>query len=375
MHRGCKIQVCAAIEIVVSVAAATAVRADITTTISGFGTVGGTFTSDSRYAYVHDPTEFTGASNQFDLGLESRLGLQARFDFGSGLSITAQEVFRQRGNTDFDPGTEWLYVQYSPNSDWQLRLGRVVMAAYLYSDSRQVGYALPWFRAPNELYLTLPYEYLDGGQVSWRKTLGQFTVNLEASYGNSQGAFQIGSGAAVQTYHPKDVLNTAASVEYESLLLRVARTHLNVPFTLPLSPTFSLDYQLHEDFTTVGLQYDDGKALVLGEWARSQENDAPVLNEPLGRSSEWYLAAGWHFGKFLPLLMYGNAKPEKGLTGPAGTHGTWSANLRYDVASNVALKAEISRPQVANGFYWANTANYVSDARVYVFSFGADFVF
>src|SRR5581483_9600703 len=152
--------------------AATSARADITTTISGFGTVGGSFTSNENYAYRHDASEFSGASNHFDVGLESRFGLQVKFDFGSGLSVTAQEVLRRRGDTDFDPGTEWAYLQYSPTSDWQVRLGRVVLPTFMYSDSRQVGFAQPWFRSPVEVYSQLPFDYLDGGQASWQKSLG-----------------------------------------------------------------------------------------------------------------------------------------------------------------------------------------------------------
>ena len=89
---------------VLGLAAWTNAQADVTTTFSGFGTIGGTFTSDSNYAYHHDASEFSGASNQFDVPLESRVGLQARFDFGDGLSITAQEVFRLRETTDLIRG-------------------------------------------------------------------------------------------------------------------------------------------------------------------------------------------------------------------------------------------------------------------------------
>ena len=82
---------CAAI----SLAAATSASADgVTTTLSGYGTVGGSFTSDSNYAYRHDSSEFKGASNDLDLGLESRIGVQAVFDFGAEFSVTVQEVAR-----------------------------------------------------------------------------------------------------------------------------------------------------------------------------------------------------------------------------------------------------------------------------------------
>lgn len=350
----------------------TTAQADITTTVSGFGTVGGTFSGDGNYTYHHDASEFTGASNQFDVGLESRLGLQAKFDFGSGLSVTAQEVVRQRGDRQFDPGMEWLYAQYSPEPDLQIRLGRIVLGAFMFSDTRQVGYAVPWFRAPSEVYGQLPFDYLDGGQVQWQKSLGRFIINLEASYGSTQGTFETGTLTIVS--HSKDMLNTMVSVEYGSLLLRVARTSLNVPTDLPLTATFSVDYQLHENFTNIGVQYDDGRALVLGEWAKTAQNQAPVLNEPLTASSQWYLAGGWHFGKFLPMLIYGNVKEDQSLLATPRSFGTWSANLRYDVTTGIALKAEISRPQAANGQYWI-TPDLNSTARVNVYSVGADFVF
>ncbi len=123
--------------------AAAAVADDITTTFSGYGTLGGTFTSDTQFAYHHDGTEFSGAAEQFDIGLESRLGLQAVVDFGSGFSVTAQELIRQRGSSDFSLGTEWLYVQYATDPGLKLRLGRVVVGTFLMSDSRNVGCAAP----------------------------------------------------------------------------------------------------------------------------------------------------------------------------------------------------------------------------------------
>jgi hypothetical protein len=352
--------------------AASTARADIATTISGFGTVGGSFTSDGNYTFRHDASEFSGASNQFDVGLESRLGLQAKFDFGSGLSVTAQEVLRRRGDSDFNPGMEWLYAQYSPNSEWQVRLGRVVLATFLYSDSRQVGFAAPWFRSPVEVYSQLPFNYVDGGQVAWQKPLGRFVVALQSSYGSTSGVFE--TGALTIRSNSKDILNVAASVAYGDLLLRVAQTSLNVPTSLPLSPTTSVNYQLHETFLSVGGQYDNGKAVVIGEWAKTKQNNAPLLNEPLAASSQWYAAAGWHFGKFLPLVTYGNVKEQQSLLYAPSRFGSWSGNLRYDVKTNVALKAEVSHAQAGNNTYWV-TPNTASNAHVNVYSVGVDFVF
>ncbi len=351
---------------------ASAARADVATTISGFGTVGGSFTSDGNYTFRHDASEFTGAANHFDVGLESRLGLQARFDFGAGLSVTAQEVLRRRGDSDFSQGMEWLYAQYAPNSEWQVRVGRVVLPTFLYSDSRQVGFAAPWFRSPVEVYSQLPFNYLDGGQVAWQRPFGKFVISLQSSYGNTSGVFQ--TGTLTIRSNSKDILNVAASVAYGDLLLRVAQTSLNVPTSLPLSADTSVNYQLHETFLSVGGQYDNGKAVLIGEWAKTKQNNAPLLNEPLAASSQWYAAAGWRFGKFLPLATYGNVKEQQSLLYAPSRFGSWSGTLRYDVKNNVALKAEVSRAQAGNNTYWV-TPNTAVDKHVNVYSVGVDFVF
>jgi hypothetical protein len=156
---------CLSVALVFSWQPAASAADGISTTVSGYGTVGGTFTSDSDYAYHHDPSEWTAASNPIDIGLESRLGVQVIVDFGSGFSVTGQELAKERAANEFSPGTEWLFVQYSPDADLKLRLGRVVLATFLESDSRNVGYTAPWFNAPNEVYGSEEFDYLDGAQA------------------------------------------------------------------------------------------------------------------------------------------------------------------------------------------------------------------
>ncbi|MDP8983566.1 MAG: hypothetical protein M3N97_00725 [Pseudomonadota bacterium] len=358
--------------LLVSLGAVSFSRADTSTTITGFGTVGGSISSNSDYAYRHDPTEANGATNQFDIGLESRLGVQAMVDFGSGITVTAQEIARQRGAEAFSLGTEWLYLQYQPSSDWKLRMGRVALATFLMSDSREVGYAAPWFHAPNELYGSNAFQYVDGGEVRWHHSLGPVGILLEGSLGSSTSRYFFGG----QTINIaiKDESNVAATLDYGDLRLRVARTRANSATTLPLGPTLVINYILRDVFTSVGMQYDNGKALVLSEWAQRSENDVPSFSEPLARSHEWYVAGGWRFGKLTPLLSYGDFSPGKSFLMPAGKFGTWSGSLRYDVVRNVALKAQILRAQAANSTYWTSF-NAASDKRINVYSVGADFVF
>jgi hypothetical protein len=346
--------------------AATAAADDVNVSFSGYGTLGGTFTSDSKYSYYHDATEFTGASNQFDVGLESRIGLQAVVDFGSGFSVTAQELAKQRGADQFSLGTEWLYLQYAPESDWKIRLGRVVQPTFLLSDSRNVGYAAPWFRAPNEVYGAEPFQHMDGGQALWHHNYGALGVGLVVGYGNTQEQFQ--SQGTVTPVKVRDTYHTVVTLDYGNLTFRVARTIEDVPEAYPVT------FTLKDQFLSTGLQYDDGKAIVMTEWSKRTENDPPGFSKPTTSSTQWYAAGGWRFGKLTPLLMYGNFKQQQSLFFQEGSWGSWSGSLRYDVAHNVALKAQVSRAPAGSSNFWV-VPNPASSEHVNVYSVGADFVF
>jgi hypothetical protein len=76
----------------------------------------------------------------------------------------------------------------------------------------------------------------------------------------------------------------------------------------------------------------------------------------------------------MPLAIYGNVKEQQSVLYAPRVYGSWSASLRYDVASHVALKTQVSRAQASNPQYWV-TPSPTSNAYVNVYSVGADFVF
>ena len=344
----------------------------ISTTISGFGTIGGTYTGDAAYTYIHNPSEFKATNSQFDLGLDSRIGVQATFTYGTQLSVIVQEEAKRRGSENFSLGSEWAYLQYAPIGDVKLRLGRVALATFLMSDSRDVGYAQPWFRAPNEIYEADPFETLDGGQVLWQANMGQLELDLAGAYGTTSQTER--SGVNTSTVSAKSAYNFAATVTYEDLLLRITESATSAPVTLPLGPLTVVDYVVNDKFLSVGFQYDNGTAIVLSEWAKRTQNDAPLLTLPLLRSNQWYVAGGWRFGKLTPLLIYGTVNEGSSLLATAQSSATCSASLRYDIVRNVALKTQFSNPQALNPSYWT-APNHASRERVTVISVGADFLF
>ena len=202
--------------------------------------------------------------------------------------------------------------------------------------------------------------------------MGSVGLQLEGEYGTTSQAEVVAD--VPFTVSAKSAYNLAAALTYDDFLLRIAETAVSFPLTLPLGPTTAVSYVNHDKFISVGFQYDNGKAIVLSEWAKRTENDVPLVNLPLTISSQWYVAGGWRFGKLTPLLIYGKVDTGLSLLFPSMSRATWSASLRYDIVQNVALKAEFSRPQASNPTYFT-TPNYASSKPVNVISVGADFVF
>jgi hypothetical protein len=80
------------------------------------------------------------------------------------------------------------------------------------SDSRDVGYAAPWFRAPNEIYGPEPFQYIDGGQVLRHRTLGPVGIAAEGSYGNMTESYL--ELDTVDSVKVKSGHNVVAALEY-----------------------------------------------------------------------------------------------------------------------------------------------------------------
>jgi hypothetical protein len=345
---------------------------DFHTAIGGFGTIGGTYSGDSGFTYIHNASEFKATNSQFDLGLDSRIGVQATFSYGTDLSVIVQEEAKRRGSENLSPATEWAFLQYAPDSDLKFRFGRVALATFLMSDSRDVGYAQTWFHAPNEVYGSEPFETLDGAQALGHVDLGNFGVDLVGGYGTTSQTE--GGPAGPVVVSAKYAYNLSAAVSYGNASIRVADTFVSAPLELPRGLGLLSNYENADQFLSAGLQYDDGRAIVLSEFAKRTMTKAPVVNLPFLASDQWYVAGGWRVDKLTPMLIYGNWDAGRSLVGTPHSDASWSASLRYDAVANVALKAQLSRPEKSSQFFWASSDS-PSVQRVNVFSFGADFVF
>jgi hypothetical protein len=358
----------------VGIACATAHAAnnDITTTISGYGTVAGTVTDDGDTQYISDLQQFRGATRAPDVGQESRLGLQGVIDFGSQFSVTAQALAKRRGDKDFDIGTEWLFGQYTPVPGLDLRLGRVVLPTFLISDSRNVGYAATWLRAPNEVYSLMPFSTLDGGQALWHVNLGPMNVTTQLSYGKTDATMEY-AGSGPLSFHAKNVVSGALVADVGDWTVRVADSRMSIPTSVPVAPGNTVSYNNLDKFISAGVQYDNGKAIVMSEWTKRAENDVTGLGKPVFATDSWYVAAGYRFGSFTPMVRYAHIRSNDALT-VIPSQGSEGLVLRYDAIRNVAFKVQIDRYDASEADAFTAPQS-TTGKKIDVLSIGADFVF
>jgi len=353
----------------------------------GFGTLGATRTNVDETQFRSGLTQYSGADKTVDLGVDSRLGLQGTVAYKSDFALTAQLLGMRRQDVDFDLDVEWLYAQYTGVPGLDVKAGRVALAAFLVSDSRYVGYATPWLRVPPLVYSMLPYSTVDGIQAGYRHSIGPAVASIQVSHGRSKagisavGEFPPNSGSGLfaesrlDTRSPK-ATNVNLMLEWGDWTARIGQVKSDVEMTVNIpSPPFGgplsgLPGPVFKDtFTGLGLQYDNGKLVVIAEHVKRKTKPQQVFD-----STAWYVGGGYHFGEFMPYVVI--SKFTVDFPGLESTTKGTAAGLRYDFAKNVALKAEFARYDANNSLIFTDGISPAArDKKVNVVSVALDFVF
>src|SRR5690606_261989 len=108
--------------------------------VNGFGSVGiAHLDKPAEWAYPRSTTQRT---NDADLraDLDSVIGLQLNYSPTRNLELVAQATFSALDSSaNASDYIGLAFAAWRPHSDWTVRVGRVNLDAYLYSDHRDVG--------------------------------------------------------------------------------------------------------------------------------------------------------------------------------------------------------------------------------------------
>lgn len=286
---------------------------------------------------------------------ETLLGLQANIPVNDRLSATLQLV--TRAVNDYQTEAEWAYVAYDITPQWTVQAGRKRLPLFYYSDFFDVGYAVPWIRPPADLYGWQIVNYT-GANLLYRNTFGDWGVTANVWLGEERdnhnrmladlyyyGTDVGGDGDNDTISTPilreawREMIGGYLDLNRDWLQLRLVAMHNVVDRTLIGSADGDRQLWLDgvgQQFLGLAANLDLDNLLI-----RSEFNvfDRP---KPDDRYYARLVGVGYRLGDFTPMLTVSDFR-EIWPGNAIEKHQTYTASLRWDVSSGVALKAQYDK--------------------------------
>lgn len=350
-----------------------------------------------------------GHTRAWSPDVDSRLGAQLDLDLGAWSGVL-QVVSEQRLDGSYAPQLEWANIKYQLTPDLAVRAGRIALPVFLGAESRKIGYTIPWVRTPVEVYGSLPISSSDGLDATWRWSTGSVLHATQVFAGRTDQDLR--NGLRIKA---EDIVGLSHSIERGAVSARLsaASGRLNTAigeelFTVlrrfgPAGDALANRYEIKDkrvSMVSIGMSVDPGAWFVTAECGRTRTDSL------LGGGTSMYVGAGLRRGALTPYAGYAQVRadvptrdpglPTDGLPPPlaaaagqinAGINdflasipvqSTWSAGLRWDAATNIALKLQLDRVRPREGSRGTlinNQPDLRPDRAVHVGSVALDFVF
>ncbi|MBM0107837.1 porin [Steroidobacter sp. S1-65] len=304
-------------------------------TVNGFGTLGAVYSSEDNATYSGPGFNPRGAGgdDRISTDVDSRLGIQVLGKFSSKLTATLQIISEQDYQGKYAPHVEWANIKYEITPDFSVRLGRTAMPSYLFSDSRKVGYAIPWVRAPHEVYDLLPITNSDGLDVSYKFQTGAVGHTLQALYG--ENVTDINDAFVGKAKHVWGVFD---ALSVGDLVVKLTYQEQKLYYNTYQTPNPLQAEPAQVEFTALGVHYDPGQYFVGGEWAH-----LVIEDQLFSRDVEaWYVTGGYRFGELTSYVTVADHNPKTTafLGGWDTQQRSYALGARWDFMSKFNLKAE-----------------------------------
>ena len=299
---------------------------------NGFGTAGVVHSSDSQADFTVNFKQPTGAgfTHSWSVTPDSKLGAQLTGSYRERLSAVVQVVSQYQSDGTYKPKLEWANLKYQITPDADIRAGRIALPTFMYSDSVNVGYSLPYVRIPLEIYFQLPITNSDGLDGSYRFHVGDATTTVQAYLGRFNSEVPYGY------YNAHKLRGVVTTVEDDALTVHVSYQVLHYDFG---QSGVVYDTDDPQSVLSLGASYDPGKWYVQGEWVRAPDDQ-------LGLYYGGYLFGGYRIGKLTGYVGYARtyrARPGSVDIAAIIDQRTNTLGLRWDFARHFDAKVQLDR--------------------------------
>ena len=364
--------------------------------LQGFGTLGMARTTTNDEEFVRDLSQPRGIRKEWSGLIDSVLGLQGAWRVNPQLEAVLQATSRYRYDKTFTPEIAWAYLKYDPLPNLSLRGGRLGTEFFMMADSRWVGYSFLTVRPPGDYFWYLPFYSIHGADAAISIPLGENVLRAKAFYGRSDGRIPL----ADEQWDIAGSPMVGGYLEYQFGAWQARASYANIRFKndLPIAPVLKKQFGLtlnpldaaflatHDTRThyySLGVVYDRGP------WqAQLMLNHIDQGSNALESSDGGYALLGYRINQVTPYLGHswvlsrsrGNAPSAIAayvMQDSRSDQQTTFAGMRWDVARNVALKAQWDgiRGEPSSLFPYRQDNRARWDGRMDVFSLTMDFVF
>ncbi len=335
--------------------------------VSGYARIVSGIIDDSHVRYH-------GYDDQFTFDQDSLIGLQTQLKINERLFATALGV--AHSNSDLDSGIEWLYFNYRPSSNIQIKIGQMRTPFYSKSDVLNVGYAYPWVIAPKELYNGYIFDEFQGIDVRYNYSTQKYSAFVEAYYGEFDGDISSNdTQISAQVDQLQGVIGELKSgpfnfrISYHegdaSLELQLEELANNIQLAGFEKTANSLAPDGPVEFYQLGFEYDSLDYFLFSEWTKIKPKQ--IIFPDI---TSYYLTLGKYFNDLTFLITYGyrgDDLEDKVNEIPSGISSeldklslgyqmvfdgrqesdisSWTLGIRWDVRYDTALKSEFKNIQ------------------------------
>jgi len=310
-----------------------------------------------------------GITEDLTFEKDTRFGLQISSDVTEDMSVVAQILGRgDRGN--FNAIIEWAYIDYEFHDTTSVHVGKIKQPVYLVNDYVEVGYAYPWIRPPQEVYLlNNPLNTVNGIELLLQFPVGPGTLSFQPYIGSNRDDIPNGGGAyfEAENIYGLDVkyAGRGYTVHASNFQCEVAVTGQSFQVEDTLLGTVEVDLGNSQgdcNVTAAGFNLDLANIVVYAEWTKRTTDE--TLSQAFGDTKAYYATLGYRFGKWLPHITFASIEGEASTVGlpgngaatvvgptgnpamgfsvnfPAPIQTSVTAGLRYEVNDSAALKFE-----------------------------------
>jgi hypothetical protein len=257
---------------------------------SGFATLGYA-RSDSPYTYQRFINE------DGTLRRDSLIAGQLDLNLAPQWSATVQAKLAPAEDSDtaWRAQAAWAFVGWRPNNDWLVRVGKLRLPLYLYSESLDVGVSNDMARLPHEVYSISPTNDFSGLFVTRNFTVGEREFSVDGYGGQADTTARFWTRDGLPPVVPAGPMLRDVRIKVAGLVLTARDSDLTWRLGLQATDTRLSNGQ---GFPVRYPRVDLGPGL--GFWKVDDALPGPAMsradrirNVVLTGGAEWQIGQGW----------------------------------------------------------------------------------